>query len=140
MAETIILTGTVYISNKVKLMFRRRDIQMHISNPVLRRSPHSNSQRRHERELSSVSESLAHSERLKTKLERSVQSHMEREQKLLSTHEADMAQAAQLNERLRNQLAERDVETTNHKEEFKKKVCGSNKQIFAPFFTDFAQL
>ena len=58
---------------------------------------------------------------------------MEREQKLLSTHEADISQAAQLNERLRNQLTESEVETANRKEEFKKKVCGSNRKKMADF-------
>ena len=61
---------------------------------------------------------------------------MEREQKLLSTHEADISQAAQLNERLRNQLTESEVETANRKEEFKKKVCGSNRKKNCRFFTD----
>ena len=51
-----------------------------------------------------------------------MQSHMEREQKLLTTHEVDMAQAAQLNERLRTQLEEREAELTHHRDDLKKKV------------------
>jgi len=70
-----------------------------------------------------VSERLTQCEHLKVKLERSVQSHMEREQKLLAAHEADITQAAQLNERLRAQLAEREAELTHHRDDFKKKVC-----------------
>ena len=69
-----------------------------------------------------ISERLTQCERLKMKLERSVQSHMEREQKLLTTHEIDMAQAAQLNERLRTQLEEREAELTHHRDDLKKKV------------------
>ena len=70
-----------------------------------------------------MSERLTQCEHLKVKLERSVQSHMEREQKLLAAHETDITQAAQLNERLRAQLAEREAELTHHRDEFKKKVC-----------------
>ena len=58
---------------------------------------------------------------------------MEREQKLLSTHEADIAHAAQLNERLRNQLTESEIETANREEVFEKKVCGSNRKKLQVF-------